>query len=208
MGRALSRWTAQRPVLADTKLCCSSAKFLCVRGGLNPLVLPAIRLLQSNIASLHRVQVLASPLTNPANAPVAAHGPAAKWAPMRTLSCCTTAGAHAACLGDVKPLRRTCNTGKLAGLTQTQPSLSTFSFWEMSFDGQVPNAGRGLAAGRVVAQGTVVHVENPMLCYPSLAHVDKVCLHTRTRHTSCPDTSCIGACKLCGSHVEGDKCKV
>lgn len=45
---------------------------------------------------------------------------------------------------------------------------------------QVPNAGRGLAPVEPIQQGTVIHSEKPMLCFPALKHVAKVCRHCLT----------------------------
>ena len=39
---------------------------------------------------------------------------------------------------------------------------------------QVPNAGRGLAPVETIQQGTVIHSEKPMLCFPALKHLAKV----------------------------------
>lgn len=36
---------------------------------------------------------------------------------------------------------------------------------------QVPSAGRGLLASGDITQGTTVHVERPMICYPSVSKV-------------------------------------
>lgn len=49
---------------------------------------------------------------------------------------------------------------------------------------QVPGAGRGLAAAQPLAQGTAVHTEKPMLCYPNTKHIGKVMTSSSTQPAS------------------------
>lgn len=52
---------------------------------------------------------------------------------------------------------------------------------------QVPNAGRGLAHIEPIQQGTVIHSEKPMLCFPALEHVAKVWPSTSTFWAALPE---------------------
>lgn len=65
---------------------------------------------------------------------------------------------------------------------------------------QVPGAGRGLAASQCLPQGTIIHTEQPMLCFPAMVHIGKVCHHClkplqQPSHVSAQGTFCSSACK-------------
>ena len=80
---------------------------------------------------------------------------------------------HAACLADAAAVNTASYTGMLA-------QSSTFSTPKVRIPPQVPNAGRGLAPVEPFQQGTIIHSEKPMLCFPFLKHVAKVWPSTST----------------------------
>ena len=80
---------------------------------------------------------------------------------------------HAACLADAAAVVTASYKGMLA-------QSSTFSTPKVRIPPQVPNAGRGLAPVEPFQQGTIIHSEKPMLCFPPLKHVAKVWPSTST----------------------------
>ena len=78
---------------------------------------------------------------------------------------------HAACLADAAAVVTASDTG-----THSSTRVLSHRLFvpKLRTPPQVPNAGRGLAPVGSVPQGTVIHVENPMLCCPALKHVAKV----------------------------------
>ncbi len=80
---------------------------------------------------------------------------------------------HAACLADAAAVLTASHTGMLA-------QSSTLFIPELRIPPQVPNAGRGLAPVEPVKQGTIIHSEKPMLCFPAFKHAAKVWSSTST----------------------------